>query len=184
MSTIFFATFTNAQFILLLSNGNFHNLPSWIPVFHNAYSDFTHYWYKAVAPGIINAQLTMAVFPWIEATMYIALKFLSQLMDNPQEFFQIRFGCCCCRRYVNPDELIGPRRTKCTTIEQYVEMYSGPGHLLHFKFASILQQIFTAFMYGLFIPILFPITLLGLVSTYMSETLILAYWTRKPPSYD
>lgn len=39
-------------------------------------------------------------------------------------------------------------------------------------------------MYGLFIPILFPITLLGIFSMYMSETLLLAYWTRKPPSYD
>lgn len=93
MSTIFFATFCNTQFVLLLSNGNFHNLPKWLPVFHNAYSDFSDGWYKGVAPGIVQAQIFSALFPWIEAASYISFKWLWQILDNSKEFFHRKFGC-------------------------------------------------------------------------------------------
>ena len=55
---------------------------------------------------------------------------------------------------------------------------------MHFKYSSILVQVFVSFMYGMFIPILFPITLFGIFNMYVVERLCLAYYFRQPPLYD
>ena len=44
--------------------------------------------------------------------------------------------------------------------------------------------IFVTFMYGLFIPILFPIALIAIINFYLVETLALTYFYRKPPMLD
>lgn len=75
-------------------------------------------------------------------------------------------------------------QTKCTTIQQYVNIYSGPDYELHFKYAAILNMCFVTFMYGLILPILFPIALLFFVLMYIIEKLSLTYFFRKPPMYD
>jgi len=55
---------------------------------------------------------------------------------------------------------------------------------MHFKYSSILVQVFVSFMYGMFIPLLFVTTLLGIFSMYCVERLTLAYYFRQPPLYD
>ena len=55
---------------------------------------------------------------------------------------------------------------------------------MHFKYSSILTQVYVSFMYGLFIPILFPIATLGILSMYLVEKYGLIYYYRKPPIYD
>ena len=39
-------------------------------------------------------------------------------------------------------------------------------------------------MYGMMIPMLFPIALLGLCNMYVNERFLLAYYYKKPPRYD
>jgi hypothetical protein len=39
-------------------------------------------------------------------------------------------------------------------------------------------------MYGMMIPMLFPIALLGLINMYVNERLLLAYYYKQPPMYD
>jgi len=39
-------------------------------------------------------------------------------------------------------------------------------------------------MYGMMIPILFPIALLGFVNMYVNERILLAYYYKQPPKYD
>jgi hypothetical protein len=41
-----------------------------------------------------------------------------------------------------------------------------------------------AFTYGLFIPILFPVTFLGILNMYIAERFCLFYYYQVPPSYD
>ena len=55
---------------------------------------------------------------------------------------------------------------------------------MHFKYAAMLNVIFVTFMYGLLIPLLFPIALIFCIVTYIVERLTLAYSYRKPPLYD
>lgn len=74
--------------------------------------------------------------------------------------------------------------TKKTTIFQFVDLYAGPVYNMHFKYSSILVQVAVSFMYGMALPVLFPITLLGIINMYITERFMLAYWYRQPPRYD
>ena len=55
---------------------------------------------------------------------------------------------------------------------------------MYFKYSSINVQIIINFMYGISVPILFFVTLYGLITMYICEKLQLAYYYRKPPIYD
>jgi hypothetical protein len=39
-------------------------------------------------------------------------------------------------------------------------------------------------MYGLFVPMLFPVCFLGILNMYITEVINLTYFNRKPPMYD
>lgn len=45
-------------------------------------------------------------------------------------------------------------------------------------------MIYVAFIYGFFIPLMFPITLFGLFNTYMCEKIGIIWFYRKPPMLD
>lgn len=74
--------------------------------------------------------------------------------------------------------------TKLTTINQFIELYAGPEYKLSSQYSSVLVMIFITFMYGLLLPILFPICLFGLFNTLVMDKLLLTYYYRKPPAYD
>ena len=105
-----------------------------------------------------------AVFPIIEFGYSYPLKWLPRVFDR---------GC-------KADSLI----TKKRTIQQYVNLHAGPTYLIHFKYSSIMTSIFVTFMYGLTLPILFPIAFIQLLVAYFVEKITLTYYYRKPPMYD
>eukprot|EP00351_Strombidinopsis_sp_SopsisLIS2011_P002322 CAMPEP_0116881782 /NCGR_PEP_ID=MMETSP0463-20121206/13840_1 /TAXON_ID=181622 /ORGANISM="Strombidinopsis sp, Strain SopsisLIS2011" /LENGTH=74 /DNA_ID=CAMNT_0004533963 /DNA_START=2417 /DNA_END=2641 /DNA_ORIENTATION=- len=43
---------------------------------------------------------------------------------------------------------------------------------------------FITFMYGLAMPILFPIAAITFLNLYIVEKLLLSYWYQNPPTYD
>jgi hypothetical protein len=65
-----------------------------------------------------------------------------------------------------------------------VELYSGPEYEVFFKYSFIMKLVFFSFIYGLAMPIVFPITLLALLNQYVFEKFAIAYFYKKPPSYD
>ena len=75
-------------------------------------------------------------------------------------------------------------RTKKTTLQQYIELYSGPVFFIHYKYSTILCITFVTMMYGLGIPILFPIGCLSFFTLYCMEKTLLHYAYREPPMYD
>lgn len=52
---------------------------------------------------------------------------------------------------------------------QYIELYAGPEYLIQLRYSSLLVIIFSTFMYGLFIPILFPIALVAVINYFIVE---------------
>src|SRR3569833_4684174 len=48
-------------------------------------------------------------------------------------------------------------KTKKTSMQLYVDLYSGPEYFIHFKYSAILNVTFVTMMYGMGLPILFPI---------------------------
>jgi hypothetical protein len=65
-----------------------------------------------------------------------------------------------------------------------VDIYSGPLYFIHYKYSAILNITFVTFMYGLGLPILFPVAVLAFLVLYWVEKLMLYYSYRQPPMYD
>jgi hypothetical protein len=61
--------------------------------------------------------------------------------------------------------------TKKDVIIDYVDLYSGPEYVIHYKYSFILNVVFMSFMFGAGLPILFPLALLSLVVLYIMERL-------------
>jgi hypothetical protein len=56
--------------------------------------------------------------------------------------------------------------------------------MMHFKYSGMMNVLFVCFMYGLAIPILFPISLLAFTILYAAEKMTITYFFRKPPMFD
>ena len=65
-----------------------------------------------------------------------------------------------------------------------MNLYSGPEYMMHFKYAGMLNIVFVTFMYGLAVPLLFPLAFLFFAVSYFVERVCLAYSYRLPPSFD
>lgn len=95
-------------------------------------------------------------------------------------FWAMRLGFRILDRGVN----CNTNKTKKTTVQQYVEIYSGPTYFIHYKYSSILNITFVTFMYGLGLPILFPIAMIALLVLFLVEKAMIFFSYRQPPMYD
>jgi hypothetical protein len=71
-----------------------------------------------------------------------------------------------------------------SNIQQYVNLYSGTNHLIHYKYASILNTVYVTFMFGLALPILYPIAVFTFFNMFVMEKILVAYYYIQPPMYD
>jgi len=158
--TIFVASFINSGVILLFTNAHLdHSILNWIPI-NNQYSDLDKNWYIDISTALVKTMLIMACFPWIEFFMFGGIKLLLRIMDSGWYFSRTQDS---------------EMRTKKKTHQQYMMLYAGPEYLMHFKYSSILVQVFVSFMYGMFIPVLFLTALFGMFNMYCVERLSLTY---------
>jgi len=66
----------------------------------------------------------------------------------------------------------------------YKNLYSGADYVIHFKYAGVLNIVYITMMYGVGMPILFPIGAFNFFNQWMVERLIVAYQVRLPPALD
>ena len=66
--------------------------------------------------------------------------------------------------------------TICTNMQRYVDIYSGPAYQIHFKYSGIMNVTFVTMMYGIGMPILFPIAAFSYFILYTQERLLSAYF--------
>lgn len=168
MQSVFVTSFINSGFILLLTNANFEfSVLKFIPL-RNQYADFSMNWYLDIAPSLCQSMLIMAFFPYVEILTNVSLRALMRWFDS---------GFPWSRR-------ASEFTTKKITVQQYVNLYSGPVYMMHFKYSSAMVQIFVSFMYGMALPVLIPIAMVGIFNLYLVERLCLAYYYRQPPMFD
>jgi len=55
---------------------------------------------------------------------------------------------------------------------------------MHFKYSAMLNVTFVTFMYGLALPLLFPIACTFFIVLFIMEKLCLTYYFKKPPMFD
>ena len=77
-----------------------------------------------------------------------------------------------------------PYLTKSTSMAKYKAIYGGEEYLIHFKYSDILVIVYVACMYGVGIPLLFPVASIALYITYINERIQTAYQVKLPPAMD
>jgi len=94
------------------------------------------------------------------------------------------FGIRTLKRVI--DKLRAPdgKQTNCITMQQYVNIYAGPNFFMHYKYSSMMNIIFITMMYGVGMPILFPIALATYCVVYCLEKYMMYYVYKSPPAYD
>lgn len=165
---VFIVQFFNTAILLLIVNANASS--SGVPLIRlllndGQYSDFTAAWYNDIGNTLISAMTFNFTWPLIEFAVFYSLRLLFRLKD----------------RGFNQKDIY---RTKTITISSYVDIYSGPEYMIHYKYSSMLNIVFVTFMYGAGLPILFPIALGSLTVLYIMERLLVAYSYKQPPTYD
>jgi hypothetical protein len=189
MSFSFIAAFINTAIVTLLTNANFQYMefPFFIIPLRLQYTDLNRDWYVVLGPAMVKTILIASLAPVIEIISAIITRFIKHTIDS---------GFPCCPRYVdfdddeevleNPDDFVTNkvRKTKKTTVFQYVELYAGPVYLPHSKYSQLMVIICVAFTYGAFLPALWIVTLIAICIFMFLEVYMLAYVYRQPPSLD
>ena len=111
-----------------------------------------------------------SVYVYVDVAVEVGLKLLYRCFDKG-----FGWSCCfCCKN----------RRTNAHTVNKYADLYSGPEHLMHFRYATILNTLFITFFYGMALPILFPIAAFTFWNLYIVDKIALTYVFVEPPCYN
>ena len=155
---IFWTSFFNSAILLVLANASFKPYPfSFIPL-AKQFPDQTTKWYVMMGPALVQTALVLAVFPYINWSLFYAIRLVRRFRDSG-------FGCC---KSMPP--------TKLKNVTQFVELYSGQDIFMYFKYSNIMVLTFCAFTHGIAFPVLWPIALFGLINNYLVERICLAYY--------
>jgi len=69
-------------------------------------------------------------------------------------------------------------KSKKTSMAAYRDLYSGPEYVIHFKYSGILNIMYITMMYGLGMPILFPVAAFNFANQYLCERIVVAFCVR------
>lgn len=169
MVTIFVGQFVNTAVLIVLNNANFKdfdggNGPLSMVFFTGTETDFTVNWYKVVGTTIMRTMTSQAIWPLIEFGMFYSILNFTRCLDR-------KFGS---------DSFV----TSQPTVQAYIDIYSGPAYLIHYRYAAILLQIGVAFCYGCTMPPLYAIACVAFIILYINERLLVCYYYREPPAFD
>jgi len=155
----------NTGILLLLVQANFTEIHLPLESFlYGNYKDFIPDWYTVVGYKITQTMLINAFMPFVEITIAYSKLNVFRRMD----------------RSWTKDTY----KTKKTSMQLYIDLYSGPEYMIHFKYSGILNVCFITMMYGMGIPILFIVAALTYFNLYSVEKLAVAYFYQLPPTFD
>lgn len=77
-----------------------------------------------------------------------------------------------------------PYKTKKTAMAQYKELYSGAEYVIHFKCAGVINIVWVTMLYGVGLPILFPLATFNFFNQYICERITISFMVRLPPALD
>ena len=169
MMSVFILQFLNTGPFILIANGDFSELE--VPIISDylnlgIHRDFTAKWYEDVGKQITYAMLLYIGWPiFFEFCFWHFLRMMRRAIDK---------SCYMC----------GSEPTKSKVIQDYIDLYSGPEYLIHYKYSFVLNVIFTTFMFGAGMPILFPIAFFTLCVVFIMDKLLLAKYYRQPAMLD
>lgn len=161
---VFIAQFFNTGILILLVNGNMteHKPEFFTKYVKGMYYDYMPEWYQNVGFKIIMTMMINAILPYVGLATAVIVPWLMRKLDSKGNVY----------------------KTKKTSINGFIDAYSGKDYVIHFKYSNILNIVFVTMMYGIGMPILFPIAAFNFFNQYVCERYILAYEMKQPPSLD
>ena len=111
--------------------------------------------------------LINAFMPYIEVMIAMIMKQIFRILDRGSS-----------------GSVDSTKQSKKTTKQAFIDLYSGPVYMIHFKYSTVIMQVYIAFAYGLFVPFLFITSTIGVINMYIVERLCMYYFYQYPPSYD
>lgn len=88
------------------------------------------------------------------------------------------------KAYLDNDFTGDVYKTKTTGLAQYINLYSGTDYVIHFKYSTVLNVVYITMMYGVGMPMLFPLAAFNFFNQWITERIIVAYQVRLPPALD
>jgi len=55
------------------------------------------------------------------------------------------------------------------SIKDYISRHGGPESIIHYRYSDFMSMVFITFIYGTALPVLFPITFIGLIILMLTE---------------
>ena len=165
---VFAAQFFNTAILILLVYANLEEVnESAGKLLDGQFRDYSPRWYTLVGNNIVQAMFINAFMPIISETIPIIVDGFKRSVDR---------GFCMSRD--------SQYATKQTQIYSYIDLYVGPDYQIHFKYSGILNVTFVTMMYGLGMPILFPIAAVSYFILYAVERYQVAFTYPMPPALD
>ena len=121
------------------------------------------YWFGDVGDTIIKIMWSNMYWPIIEYFIDLGISILFRRYDQ----WTLKWS-------------VSPTKTSCVSIQQYLDIYSGPDFSSHYKYSYILVVVFVTFSFGSGLPILFPIAFMSILNLYVIERLMMAYSYNRP----
>lgn len=128
------------------------------------FSDYLPQWYIDVGLKIIVTYTVQGIMPFVNVCVCFGLQRAFLILDH---------GCS-----------TNPYFTSAPTIQQYKMLYSGIDMPIHFKYSEFLNITFLACLYGLGMPIMFPMAFIIIANQRLCERVLMAYMYRMPPAMD
>lgn len=128
------------------------------------YHDYMPEWYTDVGLKICQAMVINSVMPYVGVATSIIVPMLIQKLDNGFT-----------------DDIY---KTKQSSLIKYRALYSGKDYEIHFKYSDAIVVVYVTMMYGLGMPILFPIAAFTLFNQWLCERIVVAWSVKLPPAMD
>ena len=154
---VFYAQFFNTGILLLLVNANMTQYGPKAITKHikSTYHDYGPEWYADVGGKIVQTMIVNSILPYVTMTTGFLIPKIKRGMDSKFKF--------------------NPYKTKQSSMSKYKNLYSGADYVIHFKYAGVLNITFITMMYGLGMPLLFPVAAFNYFNQWVTERFICAY---------
>jgi len=119
-------------------------------------------WYSEVGQKIVQTMLINSILPYVNLVVaWMIPKIKIKVLDNPD-----------------------PYKTKKTSIAAFLALWAGGDYVIHFKYSNVLNVVYITMMYGVGLPLLFPLAALNFFNTWVTERIAVAYLMKQPPALD
>lgn len=178
---MFIAQFFNTGILLLLVNANMtEHSPKFITQYISSgkFYDYVPMWYQQVGGTIVKSMIINSIMPYITLTTTILIPKMKRFMD--------KCGVKKPKKKKSKKPGMGgiDYRTKKTSMAAYKALYSGGDYIIDFKYSNVLNIIYITMMYGIGMPILFPVAVFNFLNQYICERIMVAYYMKQPPALD